>query len=487
MCPPDLIRLSPIAQRVLRSRSLTYDASGGELVIAVKADLIVSVPARRDSRKLELALAEIATRVGTLGELQPAWLSGRRTTDADEQPVEQSTSEPGGPADDVELWRLRDDLDSIQESRRLRSLVRTMAVDAYTGLPNVPPVSPNHVAILAVKMGGCPASPPRPAGDPDQPGQAPFVRPRDGAPAVRIVELDSGYIRAAADDGSHEALDARVTLVDGATLTTVAGVTTSTPDEPDGLYLDGAGELDGITGHGTFIAGLLAHGCPQAAITVVGLRDQEVEITKLTEAEQAGLYATELDIAAAMLSYCRDADVIQCGFAFPSLADYASLPFAAVLAELRLPESRNQGKVAVVAPAGNESSTSPYWPAALPDVIGVAATDPSGQLRADFSNWGTWCDCATRGANVLSTFVTYEGPIEGEPATDIERFTGWARWDGTSFAAPKVSAAIASLVADHGLAPTDAWELIQARGTAAITDVTLGEHPPVTLTFLDLG
>jgi hypothetical protein len=88
---------------------------------------------------------------------------------------------------------------------------------------------------------------------------------------------------------------------------------------------------------------------------------------------------------------------------------------------------------------------------------------------------------------VLSTFVTYEGPIEGEPATDIERFTGWARWDGTSFAAPKVSAAIASLVADHGLAPTDAWELIQARGTAAITDVTLGEHPPVTLTFLDLG
>ena len=56
--------------------------------------------------------------------------------------------------------------------------------------------------------------------------------------------------------------------------------------------------------------------------------------------------------------------MIQCGFAFPTLDDYPSLPFAAVMAELRQKHAPHEGRVAVVAPAGNEQSRRRYWPAA---------------------------------------------------------------------------------------------------------------------------
>ena len=126
-----------------------------------------------------------------------------------------------------------------------------------------------------------------------------------------------------------------------------------------------------------------------------------------------------------MLTHC-DTDVIQCGFAFPTLDDYPSLPFAAAMQVLTGPDAPREG-IAVVAPAGNEESAGPYWPAALPDVIGVASTNTAGEARAWFSNWGQWCDCCTRGEHVFSTFIYWDGPIDGEPLSDNEKFTGWAQ------------------------------------------------------------
>jgi hypothetical protein len=84
---------------------------------------------------------------------------------------------------------------------------------------------------------------------------------------------------------------------------------------------------------------------------------------------------------------------------------------------------------------------------------------------------------------VYSTFVDWDGPVEGEPLSDIEHFRGWARWNGTSFAAPKVAARIAALVAaDPGLPPTAAWELlVSGADVEAVTDYTLSPHHGVTL------
>jgi Subtilase family len=396
---------------------------------------------------------------------------------------------PEGPLKQVEIWRLKDPAtrNSIDESRRLVPFAKVQRIPTVRGRGiSVPAISPNHVAILSPAGGGCPAAPPKPAHDPDDP----FVRPpTTRGSTAKVTILDSGYIWI---DPPHRNLDRRVTVVRGQRLDTSTTPASWEPDSPDGLYTDPAGQLDGISGHGTFIAGLIAHIAPRTRLEVVGLRNQEVEIPDHPgPGAELGLFETEVAIAHAMLRRCHT-DVIQCGFAFPTLDDYPSLPFAAVMAELRAEHAPHRGRVAVVAPAGNEQSRRRFWPAALPSVIGVASTNRRGNARAWFSNWGDWCQCCTRGEYVYSTFIRWDGPIEGEPLTEIEHFHGWARWDGTSFAAPKVSAAIARLFAERDSAtpPLDAGnELIAGTGGVAVspvTDATLSGAPGVTLPYLQV-
>lgn len=474
--------LSPIAERVLKVETLTHDFSHDGTVIARGAELIVRRSALSASART--ALRQVADRVGNLATIRrpatklvdPSRQSGKRI-DPDYKP------DPKGPLREIEIWRLKDPetRNSIDESRRLREFAGHERVTTRSGEELLlPTISPHHACILCPSPSGCPAAPPMPAPEPD----GSFVEPRRDEPTAKVTILDSGYIWT---DPPHRNLDDRVTVVHGQWLDIENR--RWRPDEPDGLYTDPAGQLDGISGHGTFIAGLIASIAPHARLEVVGLRNQEVELAARSLAAQLGLFESEIAIAHAMLRRC-DTDVIQCGFAFPTLDDYPSVPFVAVMEEIRAARGE---RVAVVAPAGNEQSRRRYWPAALPDVIGVASTNRRGNGRAWFSNWGGWCDCATRGEYVLSTFVHWDGPIEGESPTDIEHFRGWARWDGTSFAAPKVSAAIAELVAtsDGAVSPTTAWERLRTGAgnvpVRDVTDATLSGSPGVTLPYLQIG
>lgn len=484
--PPDFGALSPIAERVRQVGSLTHDFSASGLVLGVQTDLLVRRQHLDRSRELRDALQHVADYHGNLAEIATRALPTRdcvvphggatpgtwQQVDADYEP------QPDGPLSQLELWRLKDgSRDALDESRRLRRLVPDEHVRTASGAELVlPAVAPNHAGILAPHAGGCPATPPQPA--PAPPGR--FVEQPASGPAAKVTILDSGYIHVPMPN-THRDLDARVTLVRGQSLTN-----TNPPgwtlDEPDGRYTDRSGRLDGISGHGTFIAGLIAHIAPEARLEVVGMRNQEVEIDDTRDpAEQLGLFHAELSIALAMLRRGRT-DVIQCGFAFPTLDEYPSLPFAAVLEELRQPNAPRDGHVAVVAPAGNEQSRQRYWPAALPDVVGVASTNRRGDARSWFSNWGDWCDCCSRGEYVYSTFIDWTGPVEGERITDVERFLGWAHWDGTSFAAPKVSAEIArQIAADPDLLPTEAWNRVRASAIDSVTDFTLSPHHGVKL------
>jgi Subtilase family len=475
--------LSPIAERVLKVESLTHEFNHDGTVIARGAELIVrssalSAPARR-------ALRQVADRVGNLATIRrPATKLVRSPRQAGRQVEPDYTPDPDGPLSNVEIWRLKDPetRNSIDESRRLRDLAGDERVTTGSGHELVlPTISPHHASILSPAPSGCPAAPPKPAPEPDEP----FVEPPSGEPTAKVTILDSGYIWT---DPPHRNLDERVTVVHGQWLDVENR--RWRPDEPDGLYTDPAGQLDGITGHGTFIAGLIANIAPRTRLEVVGLRNQEVEVGARNLAAQLGVFESELAIAHAMLRRCNTADVIQCGFAFPTLDGYASVPFAAVMEEIR--EKRGD-RVAVVAPAGNEQSRYRHWPAALPDVIGVASTNRRGNGRAWFSNWGDWCECCTRGEYVYSAFVYWDGRLEGESPTDVEHFRGWARWDGTSFAAPKVSAAIAQLVAesDGKTSPMEAWERLKSGAAPVrvrdVTDGTLSGAPGVTLPYLQIG
>ena len=479
--------LNPIAERVLKVPSLTYECGKDGIVIAVKAELIVRGSLFDAEPRFHEALKEVADRVGRVVDIEtprttvvtPDRTSSRegKRAELDDYDFRRNRLHPL--LAELEIWRLKDPKtrNSIDESRRLRGLVGHVS---GPGEHEVPAIAPNHVAILSATAGGCPAAPPKPAPRRHEP----FVEPPSRESTAKVTILDSGYIWT---DPPHRHLDERVTVVAGQRLDPTTG--TWVADEPDGPYTDPAGQLDGISGHGTFIAGLISHIAPRTRLEVVGLRNQEVEIPVLDPATELGLFETEVAIAYAMLRRC-DTDVIQCGFAFPTLDDYPSLPFAAVMAQLREASAPHAGRVAVVAPAGNEQSRRRYWPAALPDVIGVAATSRRGNARAWFSNWGDWCDCCARGEYVYSTFIHWDGPVEGEPITDIEDFDGWARWDGTSFAAPKVSAEIARLYIERNgtTPPADiADELIA--GTAgvpigSVTDATLTGSPGVSLPYV---
>jgi hypothetical protein len=105
----------------------------------------------------------------------------------------------------------------------------------------------------------------------------------------------------------------------------------------------------------------------------------------------------------------------------------------------------------VVASAGNDATDRPLFPACLPDVVAVGALDPYGP--AAYTNHGAWVDACAPGTDLVSAFYEYNGEMELLPmpgSSDPDRYEQWARWTGTSFAAPVVAAALLRQMAIAG-------------------------------------
>lgn len=225
---------------------------------------------------------------------------------------------------------------------------------------------------------------------------------------------------------------------------------THTPTLPFGMHLkqqggdwpdaDGDRFLDPAAGHGTFIAGLVEREAPGCELEVISV------LTTYGDGD-------EVEIADALLELARRPDGQRPHLVNLSFGGYT--PIGMTLLAHAISELRRTGSI-VVAAAGNDGTCRPLYPAALPGVIGVGATDEHGN-PAPFSNYGPWVRACSNGVDVVSIF--FDGFDGAEPTTaqggDEDRFEGWAVWSGTSFSAPRVAAALARLIQD-GTEPADA-------------------------------
>jgi thermitase len=121
----------------------------------------------------------------------------------------------------------------------------------------------------------------------------------------------------------------------------------------------------------------------------------------------------------------------------------------------------NAGLV-IVAGAGNDGTTSQFYPAALPHVVSVGAFDEDHR-RASFSNYG-WVSISAPGNVIMSTY-----PMSACAATNVPGDTGCYTWlSGTSMATPHVSGAAALI-----------WSRGDVTTNSQVVDILLNSADPV--------
>jgi hypothetical protein len=205
-------------------------------------------------------------------------------------------------------------------------------------------------------------------------------------------------------------------------------------DNPDSdIPKDG---LDPVAGHGTFIAGVIERilpGCDYQMVRVVG---------SYGEADEASI----AEALTGLIDTTGGSVTKTPHFINMSFGGYSPTGMT-VLAEA-IDAVRDAGAV-VVASAGNDSTCFPAYPAALPGVIAVGAVDANDEA-ATFTNYGPWVDAASLGVDIISTFFH---DYNFDPSTPEDDFKDAAKWSGTSFAAPRVVAALAKKASEL----SDAW------------------------------
>jgi subtilisin family serine protease len=203
----------------------------------------------------------------------------------------------------------------------------------------------------------------------------------------------------------------------------------------DNLSQDEAG--GSASGHGTFVAGIVRLTAPDAHIISYRILD--------TNGLGSGFYIAEA-IVNAVDDNCN---VINLSFVMAGV--HPTIVKALEYARLN--------DVVVVAAAGNDSSMIDRFPASDINCICVAAVDSFG-FKADFSNFGQTVKLVAPGTGIYATFPG----------------NFYARWDGTSFAAPFVTGQAALLFA---LNPEADWNDINNSVCSLAVNVD-SINPPYT-------
>ncbi len=396
-----------------------------------------------------------------------------------------TTNQPQPPAD---AWHVLQTFRTIvDDPKQIPQDVALEHLLAATGGPwigGVPQTQGGGVGGAPQTQGGGLAMPSYQYGMPGWGGRAPVawvgpepVRRPDNELTCRrpvIAVLDTGI-------GSHRWFE------DGSVQShvTVAGVPIGLTDPATDAELTGVtvdpleGVLDSDAGHGTFIAGLIRQKCPDATILAIRIMSGDgvvaegdllnavsALVTRQKQAQQADDADSFIDVLSLSLGY------------------YHEQPEDPQFDPMLLGPLQELGKcgVVVLASAGNDATTRPFFPAGFTPyaggvvaafnhdsvpVVSVGARNPNGRSVALFSNAGDWVTCDRPGAALVSTLpMTFNASIQpavevqlpggGVRATiDIDDFRGgFGVWSGTSFAAPVLAGEIAQRMFEGNCGPT---------------------------------
>jgi subtilisin family serine protease len=205
-----------------------------------------------------------------------------------------------------------------------------------------------------------------------------------------------------------------------------------TTDQLDPVLAGSDYELDAQSGHGTFVAGIVLRKAPNARLWIdrvlddIGVCD-ELQLLQSLDRIRRREQATGTKV-----------DVVNL-----SLGGYAhhDEPSPLVAESLR----KFGDRTVIVTAAGNNASDRLFWPAALKNCVAVGA-------KATFSDHGWWVNASAPGVDVVGPFP------QRRPDGEIE--LGFARWSGTSFAAPHVAGAIAHLVNTQKITAREASDIL---------------------------
>jgi hypothetical protein len=184
-------------------------------------------------------------------------------------------------------------------------------------------------------------------------------------------------------------------------------------------------------GHANFVASLIASRAPDADIRVLGTL------------HPGDASATAWDVARDMVSFL-DRDVAMLNLSLGCYTEDNQPPLLMQRAiQIMTP------RLLVVAAAGNHRQPDrprPFWPAALDDVVAVGAYGPDYQ-PAPFTPRAPWVDITAPGVDIVSNYLSGWVILEQDKQ---ELFTGYARWQGTSFAAGLATGEIAARLPVEG-------------------------------------
>jgi subtilisin family serine protease len=231
----------------------------------------------------------------------------------------------------------------------------------------------------------------------------------DGFSTVTVAVIDTGF------DLTHP--DRPINLIPGPTYTSTASL--------DGCLPEGVnGPVDDF-GHGTHVGGIVAAAINNG-IGIAGLAPG-VTLLVIKAGDCQGSLA-DSDVADA-IDYATSAGARVINMSFGGI-DWSDA------VNLSVQNASNAG-VVLVAAAGNDASSEQFYPADLPNVVAVVATDANDDVTW-FSNRGPDVDLAAPGYLILST-VPMGTPLN--PGTAL-----YANLSGTSMASPYVAAAAALLL-----------------------------------------